>query len=180
MKKNDQKKLDYFDEASKHRIVSEFVVSYFAHKIKIDTMNVFKQRHWFSKEDLEGKDARTYIDETAQNLKFKSWQIFQTQDGIFFIEEEDQEFKDVNELCKKYAGMIEIPESERQLVERRLYPIIMELMKGQRIEGKFDLQPYRDMELEKLTLSLERLAKLTDNLEKRVGSLEKLAGMIPR
>jgi len=133
-----------------------------------------------SKQEVEDKDIWAYAKEVAGILGFKYFDLLKGEDGCFFVVPRDWRFNDLEEICEKYAGVIEIPDSEKLLLEKKLYRIIMALTKEERITGEFTLQPLRDIELQKLTSTAERLAKLLEILERRVSGLEKLAGRIPR
>ena len=97
-----------------------------------------------------------------------------------FIVMKDNRFSELDELLDKYSERIDCPEEEKPLIEKKLYSMILLLMKEGRVPKSFQIQPFRDSQIESLTSKIDRIAKLIDNLERRVKGLENLVPKIPK
>ena len=163
------KKDTYFNDDMKRRLVENFVVSYYNKLISpdlaiktIDNKNVVMMVGPANIGKYDPNDIWSY-DNSSWNLVLK-----------------DNRFNQLNELVDKYSDRIETPELEKPAIEKKLYSLILLLMREGRIQEDFELEPQRDAELDNLASKIDRISKLIDNVEKRVRSLENLAERIPR
>ena len=174
----------YFNEDMRHRLVQDFVVGLYNRKFTLDFRHYGEEPIWTSgTENLDG--GAQVIRETAKALaEEKGWKFWtfsrSVANGTLTVTRHVDYYRDVVELCDKYSGRKEVPDTELPLIEKRLYKRILSLMRTKRVKGEFQMQPYRDAELGNITDGIERCVRLIDNLEKRTRSLENLAGKIPR
>ncbi len=134
----------YFNEANKHRVVEDFVVSYLN-----QTMTVIITKFL---EDMEPPknlySQEIHYRSLAEGQVFDRWKI-------------DERFSNLKQTVIKYTKS-DIDKIQRKSLEDVLYSLIIDAMAEHRIMGDFRLQPYRDWEINNLTTrigDLERRAR---------------------
>lgn len=164
----------YFTEETKHALVEDFAVSYYNRSV--DNKKFVPD---LAQKSVNEINLRTAMSQTTLD-KYKDSQIwsYDDYDGAYrstydyWVTFRDERFSELEDLLDKYTDRIEVPPTEKPLIEKKLYSLIMLLMREGRVPASFQLIPYRSAMMDRLGSGLERATKLIDNLEKRVKNIE--------
>lgn len=77
----------------------------------------------------------------------------------------DERFKDLEELERKYRQEDKVSKKEWKQVEKKLYPMVMTLLKENRVTGHFNLAPMQDL------IAFNELKAKLDKLEGTVNAV---------
>ncbi|MDG6950890.1 MAG: hypothetical protein JRN12_03475 [Nitrososphaerota archaeon] len=157
----------YFNEKTRHSLVQTFAVCYFNREVKPDLAQ--KGRTGANAEfSVHYSSLDKYPKETVWSCKLQSYSSYD-----YYMVLKDERFSELDELLDKYSDRIEVPESEKALIEKKLYSLTLLMMKEDRLPHSFRLEPVHDAEMNNLASKLERTTKLLDNLERRIANIEK-------
>lgn len=131
---------DPFDETAQRWIVKKFVILHTTRKITVRIGNFVHEKN-----------------PDGSNRAFHGMPLGHN--------EPDERFKDLPELEKKYRHEVKVSKRQWEKVESDLYPLVMKLLKEDRIEGKFDL-PLQDL------VNFKELEGRLAKLEERVDALD--------
>ena len=156
-----------FGDAMKHRVVEEFVVSYYNGSLRPNVAE---------KNMMTGKEIE-YLMDGSQFEKIPKSDMWTYSNAVgtgyqYRVVYRDKRFSDLERLLQIYAGTSSIPEDEKATVEQRLYELILQLIKEGRLPKSFKLVTTKDAENEKVAALVEELGRSLDELGKRVRKLE--------
>lgn len=175
---------DLFNERTRRLIVQRYVYLHVDGKVEVDT----NKTEWVdAKEELQSEERKAQeesgllhgpnnfgvIYRSAEERNYWENRSIGLQERLgkvppfskTAITVPDGRFKDLVELEKKYTREIKVTEKQRAIVEERLYPLVMLLIREKRIKGKFELPEFQD-------LQLDGLNKRVRDLEARVDALD--------
>ena len=158
---------DSFGGDMKHRLVEEFVVSYINGSLKPN----FAERN-----PMGGGDVVFLMDgpQFERTKKTEVW-AFASAVGTGYqyrVVYKDRRFSDLDRLVHLYSGTLPVSPEDRQVVEQKLYELIMLMIKEGRLPKTFQVRSAKDAESEKLAMLVEELGRSLDELGKRVRRLE--------
>jgi hypothetical protein len=155
-----------FGGESRHRLVEEFVVSYYNGSLKTNLAE---------KNPINGRDVE-YLMDGPQFDGLRRSDVWSYGSAVgtgyqYRVVYKDKRFSDLEKLLEVYSGTVRAEEADRTLVEQRLYEMIMLMIKEGRLPKTFRIQSKGAQE-EKLLAMVEQLGRSMDELGRRVKELE--------
>ena len=156
-----------FGDSMKHRLVEEFVVSYYNGSLKPNMAE---------KNPMNGRDIE-YLMDGLQFERLRKPDVWSFSNAVgtgyqYRVVYKDKRFSDLERLLDTYSGTISAPEEDKPLVEQKLYELIMLMIKEGRLPKTFRIQSAREVQDEKLVQMVEELEHTLDELALRVRKLE--------
>ena len=150
----------------RHRLVEEFVVSYYngslkpnlAEKNPINCLDIEYLMDGPEFDRIRRSDVWSYGNAVGTGYQYR-------------VVYKDRRYSDLEKLLGTYSGTGTAAEEDRVMVEQRLYEMIMLMIKEGRLPKTFRIQSRRDQE-DKLLAMVEQLARSMDELGRRVKELE--------
>ncbi len=156
-----------FGGETRHRLVEEFAVSYFNGSLKPNLAE---------KNPMSGRDIE-YLMDAPQFGRTKRSEIWSFGNAVgsgyqYRVVYRDKRFSDLERLLEVYSGAASAPDADRSAVERRLYDVVLVLMREGRLPKSFRIQPGRTSQEERIMAMVEEFGRSLDDLAKRVRKLE--------
>jgi len=155
-----------FGEDMRHRLVEEFVISYYNGSLKPNLAE---------KNPINGLDIE-YLMDGPEFGRIRRSDVWSYGNAVgtgyqYRVVYKDRRYSDLGKLLDMYSGTGTTAEGDGAEVERRLYEMIMLMIKEGRLPKTFRIQSRRDQE-DKLLTMVEQLARSMDELGRRVKELE--------
>ncbi len=156
-----------FGGDARQRLVQEFAVAYYNGSLKPNLAE---------KNPMTGKEIEFLMD-APQFDKIKRSEMWSFSNAVgsgyqYRVVYKDKRFSDLEPLMQMYSGVVIAPDGDVTGVERRLYEIILVLMREGRVPKTFKLESPRDLREERMAAMLDEFGKSLDELGKRVRQLE--------
>ena len=156
-----------FGDAMKHRVVEEFVVSYYNGSLKPNVAE---------KNMMTGKEIE-YLMDGPQFEKIPKSDMWSYSNAVgtgykYRVVYKDKRFSDLERLLQTYAGTSATSEEEKGGSEQRLYELILQLIKEGRVPKSFKLITTKEAEDQRVAALVEEMGRSLDELGQRVRKLE--------
>ena len=156
-----------FSEGMRHRLVEEFVVSYYNGSLRPNLAE---------KNPINGRDIEYLMDgpqfERIHRADVWSYGNATGTGYQYRVVYKDKRFSDLEKLLEMYSGTVQSPAEDRTLIERRLYEMILLMMKEGRLPKTFKVQSTKETQEERLLAMVGELGRSMDELGRRVKELE--------
>jgi hypothetical protein len=156
-----------FGGDTRRRLVQEFAISYYNGALKPNLAE---------KNPMTGRDIEFLMDAPQfEKIKRSEMWAFSTAVGSGYqyrVVYRDKRFSDLEPLMQMYSGAITPPEGDVSAVERRLYEVILVLMREGRVPKTFQIASPKEAREERAAAMLDEFGKSLDELGKRVKQLE--------
>jgi hypothetical protein len=151
----------------RHRLVEEFVVSYYNGSLRPNLAE---------KNPINGRDIEYLMDgpqfERIHRADVWSYGNATGTGYQYRVVYKDKRFSDLEKLLEMYSGTVQSPAEDRTLIERRLYEMILLMMKEGRLPKTFKVQSTKETQEERLLAMVGELGRSMDELGRRVKELE--------
>jgi len=156
-----------FSEGMRHRLVEEFAVSYYNGSVKPNLAE---------KNQINGRDIE-YLMDGPQFEKIRRADVWSFGNAVgtgyqYRVVYKDKRYSDLEKLLEMYSGTVQTAEEDRELVEQKLYEMILLMMKEGRLPKTFKVQSAKEAQEERLIAMVEELGRSMDELGRRVKELE--------
>jgi len=156
-----------FSEGTRHRVVEEFVVSYYNGSVKPNLAE---------KNPINGRDIE-YLMDGPQFEKIQRADVWSYGSAVgtgyqYRVVYKDKRYSYLGKFLEIYSGTVQTAEEDRAQVEQRLYEMIMLMMKEGRLPKTFKVQPTKETQEERLLAMVEELGRSMEDLGNRVKELE--------
>jgi hypothetical protein len=156
-----------FSEGMRHRLVEEFVVSYYNGSVKPN----LAETNPINARDIE------YLMDGPQFERIQRADVWSYGNAIgtgyqYRVVYKDKRYSDLERLLEMYSGTVQTAEEDRTLVEQRLYEMILLMLKEGRLPKTFKVQSTKEAQEERLLAMVAELGRSMDELGKRVRELE--------
>ncbi len=156
-----------FGTESRHRLVQEFAVAYYNGALKPNLAE---------KNPMTGRDIEFLMD-APQFEKIKRAEMWSFSAAIgsgyqYRVVYRDKRFSDLEPLMQMYSGAIPALDGDASSVERRLYEVILVLLREGRVPKTFKIESPREAREERIAAMLDEFGKSLDELGKRVRQME--------
>jgi hypothetical protein len=160
-----------FGGDARHNMVQEFAVAYYNGVLKPNLAE---------KNLVTGKEIEFLMD-TPQFEKIRRSEMWSFSNAVgtgyqYRVVYKDKRFSDLEPLMQMYSGAVVAPEVDTSEVERRLYELILVLMREGRVPKTFKIQSPRESREERMAAMLDEFGRSLDELGKRVRQLEEQLG----
>ncbi|HZW54741.1 MAG TPA: hypothetical protein VFF30_00475 [Nitrososphaerales archaeon] len=155
MNEQETKQETYFSSDMKHKLVEKFTVAYYNKSIKLDLAQKTKQQdkdlvQTVTKEKLDELGNKVFSWErqyhSANSFSYSAYSSYSDGYFTYIAVLKDERFAELDDLIDKYSERVETSQEGKLEAEKKLYSLIMLLKKESRIEGKFELEPAKDIE----------------------------------
>jgi len=151
----------------RHRLVEEFAVSYYNGSAKPS----LAEKNPINWRDIE------YLMDGPQFEKIQRTDVWSFGNAVgtgyqYRVVYKDKRYSDLDKLLEMYSGTVQTADEDRTLVEKRLYEMILLMMKEGRLPKSFKVQSTRETQEERLLAMVEELGRTMDELGRRVKELE--------
>jgi len=162
-----EKEESSFSEAMRRRLVEEFTVSFYNGSVKPNIAE---------KNPINGRDIE-YLMDGPQFEKIRRSDVWSYGNAIgtgyqYRVVYKDRRFSDLEKLLEMCSGNVQTAEGEKQLVEQRLYEMILLMIKESRLPKTFKIQSAREAQEGELLAMVEELRRSMDELGRRLRELE--------
>jgi len=156
-----------FSEGMRHRLVEEFVISYYNGSVKPN----LAEKNPINWRDIE------YLMDGPQFEKIRRADVWSYGNAVgtgyqYRVVYKDKRYSDLEKLLEMYSGTVQTLEEDRTTSEQRLYEMILLMMKEGRLPKTFKVQSTKETQEEKLIAMVEELGRSMDELGKKVKDLE--------
>jgi len=156
-----------FSEGLRHRLVEEFVISYYNGSVKPN----LAEKNPINWRDIE------YLMDGPQFEKIRRADVWSYGNAVgtgyqYRVVYKDKRYSDLEKLLEMYSGTVQTLEEDRTTSEQRLYEMILLMMKEGRLPKTFKVQSTKETQEERLLAMVEELGRSMDELGKRVKELE--------
>jgi hypothetical protein len=151
----------------RHRLVEEFAVSYY---------NGSAKPNLAEKNPINGRDIEFLMD-GPQFERTRREDVWSYGNAIgtgyqYRVVYKDRRYSDLEKLLEMYSGTVQTAAEDRIMAERRLYEMILLMMKEGRLPKTFRVQTTKEAQEERLLAMVEELGRSMEELGKRVKELE--------
>lgn len=161
-----------FGGEARHRLVQEFAVAYYNGSLKPNLAE---------RNPMTGREVEFLMDAPQfEKTKRSDMWSFSTAVGTGYqyrVVYKDKRFSDLEPLIQVYSGAASAPEADGSEIERRLYEVILVLMREGRVPKTFKIQSPAEAREERMAALLDEFGKSLDELGKRVRQLEDQLGV---
>ena len=156
-----------FGDSTKHRVVEEFVISYYNGSVKPNVAE---------KNLTTGREIE-YLMDGPQFQKIKRDDMWSSSSAVgtgyqYRVVYRDKRYSDLEHLLQIYTGAISVQDDEKPAVEQRLYELILLMIKEGRLPKTFKLQPPSEAENKRVSVLVEEMGQSLEELRERVSRLE--------
>lgn len=156
-----------FGTPVKHRMVEDFVVSYYNGSLKPNVAE---------KNPTTGRDVE-YLMDGPQFDRIRKAEIWSYSNAIgtgyqYRVVYKDRRFSDLERLMEVYSGTVETTEEEKARTEQSLYQQILLLIKEGRLPKTFKLQSSDEAQEKRAIALVEELSRSMEELGRRVRAIE--------
>jgi len=156
-----------FSEGMRHRLVEEFVVSYYNGSVKPN----LAEKNPVNWRDIE------YLMDGPQFERIQRADVWSYGNAVgtgyqYRVVYKDKRYSDLEKLLGAYSGTVQTADEDRVLAEQRLYEMILLMMKEGRLPKTFRVQSTKETQEERLLAMVAELGRSMDELGKRVRELE--------
>jgi hypothetical protein len=165
-----------FGDNTRRRVVEEFVVAYYNGSVKPNVAE---------KNLTTGREIE-YLMDGPQFQKIKRDDMWSNSSAVgtgyqYRVVYKDKRYSDLEQLLQIYTGAISVQDDEKLVVEKKLYEMILLMIKEGRLPKTFKLQSPSEAETQKVSILVEEMSRSLEDLGKRVKKLEEqLASNGPR
>ena len=165
-----------FWNGAKHRVVEEFVVSYYNGSVRPNVAE---------KNLTTGREIE-YLMDGPQFQKIKKDDMWSSSSAVgtgyqYRVVYKDKRYSDLEQLLQIYTGTTAVQDDEKPAVEQRLYELILLMIKEGRLPKTFKLQSPSEAENKRVSVLMEEMGQSLEELRERVRKLEEqLAGNGPK
>lgn len=154
----------------KRSTVEHFAISFYNGEVKPNLCE---------KDPMTGRDIEFLMD-APQFDKVNRSEVWSYSTAVgtgyqYRVSYKDKRFSGLLQLLAMYSGSVPVADSDRHMVEQRLYEMILALVREQRLPSNYKLQPPKDAretKVEGLQAEVSRLGQIIEALEIRVKALE--------
>jgi hypothetical protein len=151
----------------RRKLVEEFAVSY---------LNGALKPNLAEKNPVDGKDIEYFMDgpQFERTNRSEVWSFGNAVGSgyQYRVVYRDKRFSDLVRLLDIFSGAVLVPDGDRSGVERRLYDLILVLMREGRLPASFKIQSGRTSQDDRVRAMLEEFGRSLDDLAVRVKKLE--------
>lgn len=156
-----------FGGEARHRLVQEFAVAYCNGALKPNLAE---------KNPMNGREIE-YLMDDPQFEKIRKSEMWSYSSAVgsgyqYRVVYRDKRFSDLERLMQMYSGTEPVPDGDVSAVERRLYEVVLVLMREGRVPKTFRIQSPTEAQEERMAVMLDEFAESLDELGKRVKILE--------
>ncbi len=156
-----------FGGEARRKLVQEFAVAYY---------NGTLRPNLAEKNPMSGREIE-YLMDGPQFEKTKRAEMWSYSSAVgsgyqFRVVYRDKRFSDLERLMRIYSGAEQAPDEDVSSVERRLYEVILVLMREGRVPKTFRIQSPKEAREDRMAAMLDEFGKSLDELGKRVTQLE--------
>ncbi len=156
-----------FGGEARHKLVQEFAVAYYNGTLKPNLAE---------KNPMSGREIE-YLMDGPQFEKTKRSEMWSYASAVgsgyqYRVVYRDKRFSDLERLLQMYSGAEPTPDEDISAVERRLYEVILVLMREGRMPKAFRIQSPKEAREDRMAAMLDEFGKSLDELGKRVAQLE--------
>jgi hypothetical protein len=156
-----------FGGAVKHRMVEDFVVSYYNGSLKPNVSE---------KNPATGREVE-YLMDGPQFDRIRKAELWSYSTAIgtgyqYRVVYKDRRFSDMERLMEVYSGTVETTAEDRARTEQSIYQLILLMIKEGRLPKTFRLQSPDEVQEKKAMALVEELGRSMEELGRRVRALE--------
>lgn len=163
-----------FSGPMKRRMVEEFVVSLINGSLKPNLAE---------KHPMDGREVEFLMD-GPQLDRTKKTDVWSYTGAVgtgyqYRVVYKDRRFSELGRLVQIYSGTLPASDEDKQIVEQRLYELVILMIKEGRLPKTFQVQSARDAANEKLASVVEEIGRSLEELGRRVRRLEEQLAVQP-
>lgn len=156
-----------FGRSMRHRMVEDFVVSYYNGSLKPDVA----EKNPTSARDVE------YLMDAPQFDRIRKSEVWSYSNAMgtgyqYRVVYKDRRFSDLERLMEVYSGTVQAADEDRERTEQSLYQLILLMIKEGRLPKTFRIQTTEEAQEQKMTALVEELGRSMEQLGRRVRAIE--------
>lgn len=156
-----------FSEAMRHRLVDEFVVSYYNGSMKPN----LAEKNMATGREIE------YLMDGPQFEKIRKSEIWSYSNAVgtgyqYRVIYRDKRYSDLEPLLQMYTGTVPVQDGDKSTVEQKLYELVLQMIKEGRLPKSFRIQTTKEVQDVKVAEMLNEMERSLEELGGRVRKLE--------
>jgi hypothetical protein len=156
-----------FGTSTKHRLVDDFVVSYYNGSLKPD----IAEKNPTTWRDVE------YLMDAPQFERLRKSEIWSHSNAVgtgyqYRVVYKDRRFSDLDRLVEVYSGTVECTDEDRARAEQSLYQLILLMIREGRLPKTFRISTFEESRERKVAALVDELSKSMEELGRRVRAIE--------